>query len=60
MSERASVLYDIPGPKAKRVNLIMSAVFGALLLLLAWYVLSTLASKNQLTATRSDPGNTVA
>ena len=50
MSERASVLYDIPGPKAKRVNLIMSVVFGALLLLLAWYVLTTLASKNQLTA----------
>jgi glutamate transport system permease protein len=55
MSERASVLYDIPGPKAKRVNLIMSAVFGALLLLLAWYVLSTLASKNQLTAEKWSP-----
>ena len=55
MSERASVLYDIPGPKAKRVNLIMSVVFGALLLLLAWYVLSTLASKNQLTAEKWSP-----
>ena len=55
MSERASVLYDIPGPKAKRVNLIMSVIFGALLLLLAWYVLSTLASKNQLTADKWSP-----
>ena len=55
MSERASVLYDIPGPKAKRVNLIMSVVFGALLLLLAWYVLTTLASKNQLTADKWSP-----
>lgn len=55
MSERASVLYDIPGPKAKRVNLIMSVVFGALLLLLAWYVLSTLAGKDQLTAEKWSP-----
>ena len=35
MSEQASVLYDIPGPKAKRFNLIMSVIFAALLLLLA-------------------------
>ena len=32
MSERASVLYDIPGPKAKRFNLILSVIFAALLL----------------------------
>ena len=55
MSERASVLYDIPGPKAKRFNLILSVVFAAFLLLLAWYVLSTLASKNQLTAEKWSP-----
>ncbi|MET0865768.1 MAG: amino acid ABC transporter permease [Nakamurella sp.] len=55
MSERASVLYDIPGPKAKRVNLILSVIFAALLLLLAWYVLSTLASKNQLTGEKWSP-----
>src|SRR6478609_12112606 len=55
MSERASVLYDIPGPKAKRFNLILSVVFAAFLLLLAWYVISTLASKNQLTAEKWSP-----
>ena len=55
MSERASVLYDIPGPRARRVNLILSVVFGALLLLLAWYVISTLASKDQLTAAKWSP-----
>jgi len=55
MSERASVLYDIPGPKAKRFNLIMSVIFAAFLLLLAWYVIATLASKNQLTADKWSP-----
>lgn len=55
MSERASVLYDIPGPRAKRVNLIFSVIFGALLLLLAWYVISTLASKDQLTSAKWSP-----
>ena len=28
MSERASVLYDIPGPRARRVNLIVSVIFA--------------------------------
>ena len=55
MSERASVLYDIPGPRAKRVNVILSVVFGALLLLLAWFVISTLASKGQLAAEKWSP-----
>jgi glutamate transport system permease protein len=55
MSERASVLYDIPGPRARRTNIILSVIFGALLLLLAWYVISTLADKNQLTAEKWSP-----
>jgi glutamate transport system permease protein len=55
MSERASVLYDIPGPRARRTNVILSVIFGALLLLLAWYVISTLAGKNQLTAEKWSP-----
>ena len=55
MSERASVLYDIPGPKAKRFNLIMSVIFAALLLLLAWYVLMTLAAKDQLSGDKWSP-----
>lgn len=55
MSERASVLYDIPGPKAKRLNLIFSVVFAALLALVAWWVISVLVSKNQLTAEKWSP-----
>jgi glutamate transport system permease protein len=55
MSERASVLYDIPGPKAKRFNLIISVIFALLLALLTWYVLSILASKNQLEADKWTP-----
>ena len=55
MSERASVLYDVPGPKAKRRNLIISIIFGVLLALLIWYVLSILASKNQLQADKWTP-----
>lgn len=50
MTDRASVLYDIPGPKAKRFNLVISVLFAVSLILLAWYVIATLASKNQLTA----------
>jgi glutamate transport system permease protein len=55
MSERASVLYDIPGPKAKRFNLIISVIFALLLALLTWYVLSILASKNQLEGDKWTP-----
>jgi len=55
MSERATVLYDIPGPKAKRLNVILSVVFGLLLALLAWWVISILASKNQLESAKWSP-----
>lgn len=54
-NDRASVLYDIPGPRARRVNLIVSIVFGILLALLAWWILSTLAGKNQLTGDKWSP-----
>jgi glutamate transport system permease protein len=55
VSERASVLYDIPGPRARRVNLIVSIIFGLGLAALAWWVLSVLASKNQLTGEKWSP-----
>ncbi|MBE8473668.1 amino acid ABC transporter permease [Streptomyces justiciae] len=44
----SSVLYDTPGPRAKRRNVILSVVFFALLLLLAWWVWSALDDKGQL------------
>jgi glutamate transport system permease protein len=55
MSERASVLYDIPGPKAKRLNTILSVVFAIVLALIAWFVISILIDKNQLTAAKWSP-----
>ncbi|PWI15066.1 amino acid ABC transporter permease [Streptomyces sp. Act143] len=44
----SSVLYDTPGPRAKRRNVILSVVFVALILLLAWWVWSALDDKGQL------------
>jgi glutamate transport system permease protein len=55
MSDRATVLYDIPGPRAKRFNLIISVIFAILLAALIWWILSVLASKNQLTGDKWSP-----
>jgi glutamate transport system permease protein len=43
-----SVLYDAPGPKAKRRNLLFSVVFFALLALLLWWIWQTMDDKGQL------------
>lgn len=43
-----SVLYDAPGPKAKRRNLIFSVVFFVLLALVLWWVWQVLDDKGQL------------
>ncbi|WP_409469286.1 amino acid ABC transporter permease [Streptomyces sp. HC307] len=43
-----SVLYDAPGPRAKRRNLILSVVFFALLALLLWWIWQTMDDKGQL------------
>ncbi|MEU6802574.1 amino acid ABC transporter permease [Streptomyces neyagawaensis] len=43
-----SVLYDAPGPRAKRRNVILTVTFVALLALLAWWLWRALDSKNQL------------
>src|SRR6185312_17548335 len=54
-AERATVLYDIPGPRARRVNVIMSVVFGLLLAALLWWVISVLYDKKQLTSEKWSP-----
>lgn len=54
-ADRATVLYDIPGPKARRLNLVMSVVFGLLLLAAAWWIISVLIEKNQLTGDKWSP-----
>ncbi|MEU9453283.1 amino acid ABC transporter permease [Streptomyces sp. NPDC048277] len=44
----SSVLYDTPGPRAKRRNLLLSVVFFLLLALLVWWVWQKLDDKGQL------------
>ncbi|MFH9981661.1 amino acid ABC transporter permease [Streptomyces sp. NPDC017179] len=44
----SSVLYDAPGPRARRRNVILSVVFVALLALLLWWIWSTMNDKGQL------------
>lgn len=55
MSDRATVLYDYPGPRAKRLNLIISAVAGLGLIALIWFVVTTLADAGQLDAAKWEP-----
>ncbi|MFI5807988.1 amino acid ABC transporter permease [Streptomyces sp. NPDC051561] len=50
-----SVLYDAPGPGAKRRNIIYTVVFLAVFALLAWWVLGIMAEKDQLDADKWSP-----
>lgn len=43
-----SVLYDAPGPRAKRRNVLLSVVFVVLLALFLWWVWQTMDDKGQL------------
>ncbi|BFO15884.1 hypothetical protein SHKM778_22720 [Streptomyces sp. KM77-8] len=43
-----SVLYDAPGPRAKRRNVILSVVFVAVMALVLWWVYKTMDDKGQL------------
>ncbi|WP_328942217.1 amino acid ABC transporter permease [Streptomyces sp. NBC_00250] len=51
----SSVLYDTPGPRAKRRNVLYTIGFLAVLGLVAWWVLAALADKNQLDADKWSP-----
>ncbi|MFE6224736.1 MULTISPECIES: amino acid ABC transporter permease [unclassified Streptomyces] len=51
----SSVLYDVPGPRAKRRNVLYTVVFLAVLGLVAFWVLSALADKKQLEAAKWSP-----
>jgi glutamate transport system permease protein len=44
----SSVLYDTPGPRAKRRNVLISVVFFVLLALFLWWIWRTMDSKGQL------------
>jgi glutamate transport system permease protein len=43
-----SVLYDAPGPRAKRRNVLLSVVFFVLLALFLWWIWQTMDDKGQL------------
>ncbi|MEV7611352.1 amino acid ABC transporter permease [Streptomyces sp. NPDC089799] len=51
----SSVLYDTPGPKAKVRNVIYTVVFLVVLALAGWWVVATMADKNQLEADKWTP-----
>ncbi|EGX61210.1 glutamate uptake system [Streptomyces zinciresistens K42] len=44
----SSVLYDTPGPRAKRRNVLLSVVFVVLIVALVWWVWKTMDDKGQL------------
>ncbi|MDY3126778.1 MAG: amino acid ABC transporter permease [Corynebacterium sp.] len=50
MSVRATVLYDTPGPKGRRNNLIYSAIAAAIFAAIGAWILVTLHNKGQLEA----------
>ncbi|MFB6633796.1 amino acid ABC transporter permease [Streptomyces sp. NPDC056362] len=51
----SSLLYDTPGPRAKRRNVVYTIVFLAVLALVAWLVLGALDDKHQLDADKWSP-----
>ncbi|MFD0277373.1 amino acid ABC transporter permease [Kitasatospora sp. NPDC127111] len=46
--KESTVLYDVPGPRAKRQNVLYTALFLVALAALLWWVVQSLAHKNQL------------
>ncbi|EGD54036.1 amino acid ABC transporter permease [Gordonia neofelifaecis] len=55
MSDESTVLYDAPGPRARRRNLITAVVFIAILVAIAAYVIKVLADNGQLDADMWSP-----
>ncbi|KAF4405205.1 MULTISPECIES: amino acid ABC transporter permease [Streptomyces] len=50
-----SVLYDAPGPRAKRRNWLYTVLFVAVVVLAAWWVLGIMADKDQLAGNKWSP-----
>ncbi|MBF6274430.1 MULTISPECIES: amino acid ABC transporter permease [Nocardia] len=55
MSANASVLYDVPGPKARRRHALYSVLVLAVLVVLGWLVWRAFDEKGQLTAEKWKP-----
>ncbi len=58
MSTRATVLYDTPGPKGERFNKILTALTVVILLLVGWWVISTMNANGQFAAELWKPFST--
>ncbi|MDG9719825.1 amino acid ABC transporter permease [Streptomyces sp. DH24] len=56
----SSVLYDAPGPRAKRRNVLFSVVFFVLLALFLWWIWRTMDDKGQLQWALWEPFTTSA
>ncbi|MFD5867145.1 amino acid ABC transporter permease [Corynebacterium sp. NPDC060344] len=55
MSTRATVLYDTPGPRGRRTNLILTVATVVIALIAAWWIGSTLAANGQFEAEKWTP-----
>ncbi|MFF4590670.1 amino acid ABC transporter permease [Streptomyces sp. NPDC001388] len=51
----SSVLYDTPGPRARRRNVLFSVLFAVLLVLLLWWVWQKMEAKDLLTSAQWKP-----
>ncbi|MEU3688308.1 amino acid ABC transporter permease [Streptomyces narbonensis] len=48
MKSKPTVLYDVPGPRARRRNLLWTLLFVVALAAVVWWVVASLAEKSQL------------
>ncbi|WMX43854.1 amino acid ABC transporter permease [Streptomyces roseicoloratus] len=55
MKEKPTVLYDVPGPRARRRNVLYTVLFVIAVAAIIWWVVDSLAAKNQLEGEKWDP-----